>query len=307
MFSTLTTINGYNPVKALFLKEFWDNKRAIFVTPMAITGLVIFFSIVAMISGSGMMVDGASLNEHLADAEDLKIRSSDIVTVFTMFPSAILVIGLMFSMVFTALSVLFDERKDKSILFWKSMPVSDTQEVLVKLATITIVTPIITLGFAVIIQIFSTFMIGIFVAIKTDFSAWELVFSNINYGAVLAIYIIPMFVNILWFLPIITWFMLVSSFSRRSPFLLAFIIPVLVAVIEGVFFRSSYFVQLLSTRFTWIAEHRIDYDFGEGINMIDIPLSYLGSLSEPSLYYGLAVAAAMIAGCIQFRKRNSIN
>lgn len=306
MLSNLTTINGYNPIKALFLKEFWDNQRAIFVTPMVITGLVIFFSIVAMISGSGMMIDGASMSEHLADAEDLKIRSSDVVTVFTLMPSAILIIGLMFSMVFTALSVLFDERKDKSILFWKSMPVSDTQEVLVKLATITIVTPIITIGFALIIQLFSSIMLGIFVAFRTSFSAWELVFSNINYGSILAFDIIPMFVNILWVLPIITWFMLVSSFSRRSPFLLAFIIPVLVGVIEAVFFRSSYFAQIVATRFTWVDNYRTDFDFDEGINMIDIPLSYLSSLSDPSLYYGLAVAAAMIAGCIQIRKRSSI-
>jgi len=306
MFSTLTTINGYNPVKALFLKEFWDNKRAIFVSPMVVTGLIIFFSIIALITGGGMELDGASLNEHLIDTEELSLKSSDIVTFFVMRPSAILVIGLMFSMVFTALSVLFDERKDKSILFWKSMPVSDTQEVLVKLATVTIIAPIITIGFALVIQIFSTFMIGLFVAIKTDLSAWELVFSNINYGAILAMDIIPMFVNILWVLPIITWFMLVSSFSRRSPFLLAFIIPALVAVFEMVFFKSTLLVQVIASRFTWVEKYRTDYDFDKGINLIEIPVSYLGSISDPSLWIGTAVAAAMIAGCIQIRKRNSI-
>ena len=101
MFSTLTTINGYNPIKALFLKEFWDNKRAILGTPMVVTGLVIFFSIVSLITGSGMTIDGASINEHLADAEAHSMGSSDIVTMLVMFPSIILFIVVSFSMVFT--------------------------------------------------------------------------------------------------------------------------------------------------------------------------------------------------------------
>ncbi|MBL4602183.1 MAG: hypothetical protein JKY84_05525 [Emcibacteraceae bacterium] len=306
MFSTLTTINGYNPIKALFLKEYWDNKRAILATPMVVTGLVIFFSIVSLITGSGMTIDGASINEHLADAESHSISSSNIVTMLVMFPSIILFIVVSFSMVFTALSSLFDERKDKSILFWKSMPVSDTQEVLVKLATVTVVIPLIAIGFALIIQIFSTLILGLFVAINTDASAWNLVFSNINLGAILMADIVPLFVKILWVLPIITWFMLVSSFSRRSPFLLAFIAPILLAVFEMVFFRSTLFLQIIGSRFTSKADFRHSFENGEGVNLVDISMNYLSSLTDPSLWIGTIIAAIMIAGCIQIRKRNNI-
>ena len=309
MLSTLTTINGYNPIKALFLKEFWDNRRAILVTPMVVAGLVMFFSIVGIINGSGMTIDGESIRDHLAMAQH-EIHSeeaSSIITLLAAFPSAILFIVLGFSMIFTALSVLFDERKDKSILFWKSMPVSDTQEVLVKLATVTIVTPAIAVVCAFVVQLFSALLLGIFVAINSDVGAWELVYSNLNIFGLIVFDIVPLMVNILWMLPIIAWFMLVSSFSRRSPFLLAFIIPILVVVFEGVFFRTTYFIDLIASRFTHMADYGVDFDNPEHINIIGDSLGYLGSLADLSFWMGTAVAAAMIYGCIQIRKRNNIN
>lgn len=306
MFSNLTTIDGYNPIKALFLKEFWDNKRTILVTPLVVTALVIFFSTVSIINGSGMTIDETSINQHLAEAETQLDGSSDIVTMLVMFPSMILFIVVGFSMIFTALSVLFDERKDKSILFWKSMPVSDTQEVLVKLATITVITPLIAVGFALIVQFFSALMLSLFVAINSDASAWSLVISNINLGGLLLADLIPLFVNILWALPIITWFMLVSSFSRRSPFLLAFIVPILIAVFEIVFFRSTMFIQLIGSRFSHMDEFGKRFGNGADINLIDGSVYYLSSLAEPSFWIGSIIAVAMIAGCIQIRKRNSI-
>ena len=306
MFSTLTTINGYSPIKALFLKEFWDNKRAILTTPMVITGLVMFFSIVGMINGSSATIDGASINEHLSRANNSSFESSEIITMLIMFPSIILMIAVIFSMIFTALSVLYDERKDKSILFWKSMPASDTQEVLVKLATVTVVIPAIAIGFAFIVQIFSALLFGFFVAINTEYSAWDIVFSNINFGGLIAMDIVPMFINILWILPIIAWFMLVSSFSRRSPFLLAFIAPILVAVFEGIFFRSNYFLQAIGSRFSFIERFDLEYRLEEGVSMMEVAGSYLSTLTDPSLWIGTALAAAMIVGCIQIRKRSSI-
>ncbi|MCP5381323.1 MAG: hypothetical protein H6912_03060 [Kordiimonadaceae bacterium] len=306
MFSTLTTINGYNPIKALFLKEFWDNKRSIFVTPMVVTGLFIFFGLVAMITGHGMMIDGMSMSDHIARDPEFGSRATEIVTGMIMVSPMILMITVAFSMVFTALSVLFDERKDKTILFWKSMPVSDTQEVLVKLATVVVVSPLIAIGFALIIQFAAMLMLATMVALNTDYSAWNLVFSNINYMAVLVGDIIPTFVIILWTLPIFTWFMLVSSFSRRSPFLLAFIIPVLIIIIENLFFDSHILESALQSRFIHLETYIDRYDVDHGSNMVNGIFGLLGSFAEPSFWAGIVVAATMIFGCIQIRKRNSI-
>ncbi len=305
MFSALTTINEYNPIKALFLKEFWDNRRAILVTPMVITGLFIFFGLIAMVTGNGMMIDGASLNDHISNAQDLGGEQSYIMTGVLMFSPMILIISIGFSMVFTALSVLYDERKNKSILFWKSMPVSDTQEVLVKLATVIVVTPLVAIPFAFIIQIFTALTMGTMVAINTDFSAWDVVFSNIDYLAIIANDFIPIFVFILWTLPIIAWFMFVSSFSRRSPFLLAFIVPALIVAAEAIFFNSSILIRAIASRFSYLGRYSDRYEIEDG-NILEGIFSLLGSFGEPSFWYGVVIAGLMIVGCIQLRKRNSI-
>ncbi len=310
MFSNITTINGYSPIKALFLKELWDNKRAILTTPMVVSGLIIFFSIVGLINGSGILVDGETIRDHLSQPHDLPEEASKFITVFIMLPSAIIGIAVTFSMIFIALSVLYDERKDKSILFWKSMPVSDTQEVLVKLATTVIVTPLIAIGFALLIQAFSAILFGLFVAINTNFSAWEIVFSNINLIDLLALNLIIPMVNIFWVLPIITWFMLVSSFSKRSPFLLAFVAPILIAAFEGIFFDNSYLLQAIESRFSFIDKIgdrlEIYFELDENMDLLDLVGTYLSSIADPNFWYGIAVAAIMIVGCIQIRKRNSI-
>jgi ABC-2 type transport system permease protein len=251
------------------------------------------------------MFNGDSLNDQISSAEDIFEHASHIITGIVMASPIILMIAVGFCIIFTALSVLYDERKNKSILFWKSMPVSDTQEVLVKLATVIFVTPIIAIAFALIIQAFTALMLGILVMIKSDYSAWDIVFSNIDYLTVITSDIIPTFVVILWALPIFTWFMLVSSFSKRSPFLLAFIIPALVSVAEGLFFNSSILVQAIVSRFSYLEEYGNRFDIEDCELMKDI-ISLLGSFSQPSFWVGLVFAAAMIGGCIQLRKRNSI-
>ncbi len=308
MLSNLTTINGYNPIKALFLKEFWDNRRAMLITPMAVAGLIMFFSVVGILTGTGMTIDGDSISSHL-DAAHGEIDSEEaasIVTLVAAFPSSILYIVLVFCIIFTALSVLYDERKDKSILFWKSMPVSDTQEVLVKLATVTIVTPAIAIACAFVVQLFSALLLGIFVAINSDMSAWDVVYSNINIGGLIIFNIIPTMFNILWMLPFIGWFMLVSAFSKRSPFLLAFITPLLIGVFEFVFFRSTYFVEFLSIPFRHMGEYGVDFESDNFINITRDSLGYFQSLTDPAFWVGTVIAAAMIYGCIEIRKRNNI-
>jgi len=186
------------------------------------------------------------------------------------------------------------------------MPISDTQEVLIKLATVIVVTPIIAICFAFIIQLYTILVLGLFVTAFSDYSAWEIVFSNINFLAIITIDLVPTFVMILWTLPIFTWFMLVSSFSRRSPFLLAFIIPILTIVIEKIFFDGSLILHAITSRFSYLENYIDRFDLDGGGNIIEGITSLLGSFGEPSFWVGIAFAAAMIAGCIQLRKRNSI-
>ncbi|VAX04103.1 hypothetical protein MNBD_ALPHA03-619, partial [hydrothermal vent metagenome] len=158
MIDSIIKINGYNPFKALMLREYWENRRAIFTTPLVITAISMILIIIAMgLFGRAIHIDGDSytLNEVLTrmsaqKAQDLSAHINQIL----LASSTPIMIGAWFCMVFTALGSLYDERKDSSILFWKSMPTSDLNTVIAKLLTVTLVIPFVAIGFSFIFQIF---------------------------------------------------------------------------------------------------------------------------------------------------------
>lgn len=298
MISALTKINGYNPTKALFLREFWDHRRAILITPMAVTGITILILLVSMITGNEFVFNDMSLQEGIelgfSEAREEGRTVSFFITRLLFGFTGLLWVAAIFTISFTALSILHDERKDGSILFWKSMPVSDTKEVLIKLTSVAIMIPMVIVPFALIIQLFMTTsftVIGLFYGVDV----WSRFLSNINILELMVLNVVLPLMTVLWILPIITWFMLVSSFSRRPPFLVAFGVPALIIAAEELFFDGS---LLLEAILTFVDSMTDNYGFGSYFS--------LTSFSEPALYVGFVISAAMIYGCIYFRKRHTL-
>lgn len=298
MISALTKINGYNPTKALFLREFWDHRRAILITPMVVSGLFILFMLVMMVTGNDMLFNDMSLQEGLrkgfGEAREEGFGPTYIVTSMLIGSASLLWVASAFTITFTALSSLHDERKDGSILFWKSMPVSDTKEVLIKLATVTLMIPLVIVPFAFIIQIFMILGMTV-IGLANGVDVWTYLYGNINPIMLLIGNIVPPLMTVLWVLPVITWFMLVASFSRRPPFLVAFAVPALIIATEELFFDGSLLLKAIVSLFEGMGEN-----FGDGTYFA------LTSFSEPALYVGFAISAAMIYGCIYFRKRHTL-
>lgn len=298
MLASLTKINGYNPIKALFLKEFWDHRRAILITPAVITGLFMILVIGALITGNDLFFNDISLNEMMregfAEAQEEGWAPSSVVTRILVGSTVLLWIASLFTITFTSLSSLHDERKDGSILFWKSMPVSDTQEVLVKLATVVFVIPLAIFPFAIITEIFTVIVMSI-LGLTNGVNVWEMLISNINIPLLFILNIVPQVITILWLLPIIAWFMLVSSFSRRPPFLVAFAVPAIIIATEEIFFNGSLLVEAITTLFESWANN-----VGEGTYFATT------SFSEPAFWVGLVIAGGLTAGSIYFRRRHAL-
>ncbi|MDA9553809.1 hypothetical protein N9R64_04850 [Emcibacteraceae bacterium] len=298
MISALTKINGYNPTKALFLKEFWDHRRAILMTPMVITGLFIVFVIVAMVTGNDLWINDMSLQESMRagfiEAREEGQSPSFIVTRILFGFSVLLWIAAAFTITFTALSSLHDERKDGSILFWKSMPVSDAKEVLIRLATIIFVIPLVIVPFAIIIELFMVLAMTV-IGLYHGIDVVSYIYMNINVPVLMMLNIVLPIMTVLWILPLITWFMLVSSFSRRPPFLIAFAVPALIIATEEIFFEGSLLLEAI-----------VSFAVSMGGNFGQGTFFALSSFTEPALYIGFAISAAMIYGCIYFRKRHTL-
>jgi ABC-2 type transport system permease protein len=226
-----------NTMKWLMKREFWEHKGGFFWAPAVVGAIMTLFLGVTMAIGvtmgkhHGFQVNGVQMNS-LSDAMNASERAQFLqaLTHGYMGTGAPLLMVLGFVVFFFCLGSLFDERKDRSVLFWKSLPISDGETVLSKVLTALVVAPLIALAFATITSVLSLLFMMVAAA-----------FMGLNiFGQVLtspSIYLAPfeiaaiLPVYVAWALPTAGWLMLVSSWARTKPFLWAVGVPVLTAAL----------------------------------------------------------------------------
>jgi len=222
-----------NRLLALVKREFWENKGAFRTTPLVIGGIYIALTLMFIFTFSHFDNEFQSLKElvRFVAQTDPEQRSEIIYGVTVgVFPGLFtLVLG--FVVFFYLLGSLYDDRKDRSILFWKSLPASDTLTLGSKLLSAMVVAPVIfwviyVLTFIVVMLIFSVVVMSLgenpltmFLSLGHPFKAWSMVLMSYLAQAV-------------WALPLYGWLMLVSSFAPRIPLLFAVLPPVVVAVLQ---------------------------------------------------------------------------
>jgi len=211
---------------------------------------------------------------------------------------------------FSLLGALYEERRDRSILFWKSMPVSDTQEVLAKFFTPIIVTPVVFLGVVIVLQLLvsiilsgvSLFQEGLFVS---DF--WPVLKALTSWVMILLFYLLWA----LWALPVLAWVLFVSSFASRLPFLWALLPPLVIIMIEQMLFDGENFRN-------WIGTHLGGWKTGitsDTLTEIDNPSQFFTELGNivwqeanflfvtGQFWLGLIIAGGLLFGAIRLRQR----
>lgn len=231
---------------------------------------------------------------------------------------------LFFVLFFYLLGALYDDRRDRSILFWKSLPVSDTETVLSKVAVAAIGAPLLAWAATVAVHLVFLGMLGLFV-LGHGLSPVDLVWGPAE-PLPLAVRMLAMVpVNALWALPAIGWLLLVSAFARGKPFLWAVALPIAIAVAINTFDM----LQALRVPDTWFWQHVVARILtslvpvswfgaaiiesmdqadpnGPGPEML-VDWSLIGGvLGSAELWIGVAAGAAMIAGAIHFRRTREL-
>ena len=218
--------------------------------------------------------------------------------------------------VFYLLDSLYAERKNRSILFWKSLPISDTETVLSKLVAATVLVPVVALvaGIAcwIVMQLIASVVIGLlggngWAVLWQPGVLFDGVFAAIRVSASL----------LLWYLPIAGWLLLVSVWARRSVFIWAVLPPFAIVFVEHWLFSGEYFWTMLRNRLVGFnpfeSESEIIRIVGSGtgnnsdagVTVADAMNQMVSSsnlLSEPGLYGGIVVAAGFITGAIFLRR-----
>ncbi|HEY1773025.1 MAG TPA: hypothetical protein VGH91_07535 [Gammaproteobacteria bacterium] len=309
--------------KILIRREFWEN-RSLWIVPVAVAGILTVLSLymlVAVLIGHNQTVNNVDLSNgahfQLDNMPDFSDADADAVSIFVR--TVTLALGAIFSglmqvvVFFYLLDSLYAERRDRSVLFWRSMPVSDLRSVLAKLGTalisVTAITFVVTIAFQLVLLVL--FMI---MGTSVGTHPWALLAHP---GAFLGAWLLlayGLIVQAIWYLPFYGWTMLASSWAKKVPFLWAILVPVGVMFAELWVFHTGHFARMLvayKLRWLQLAFNVGSFDLHD-LKHADLSaspavgLDNVGAiLSSPSLWLGLAVAAAFVYGAIWLRGKRS--
>ena len=272
-------------------RELWEN-RSIYIAPLIVAAVQVFGFAITTIGLADrrravLLLDPAHQRAAIEQPYDL----AAMMMIFIVF-----IVG-----VFYCLDALHGERRDRSILFWKSLPVSDLTTVLSKATIPLVVLPVIAFATTVCVQVImvlETSVVLIFHGMSPA-TTWAHfpVFQNwlvMLYGLIAIA---------LWHAPIYGWLLLVSAWARRATFLWAVLPLIVIQIFEKITFGTHYFGKLVQHRLMGFAPHAFGFH-GEGHPTIDslaqlTPGTYL---SSAGLWLGLLFAAAFIAAAVRLRR-----
>jgi len=273
------------------LRELWEN-RSIFIAPLAVAAFVLFGFLISAVRVPAKMRAVWALDP----AKQLgSVAMPYNVAAGFLIVTAFIVAG------FYCLEALHTERRDRSILFWKSLPVSDLTTVLSKASIPLVVMPLIIfaviLATQIIMLLLSTAMLlGNGPSIAMLWARLPLLRMSLG-----LLYALPTIV--LWHAPIYAWLLLVSGWARRAPFLWAVLPPVAISVVERIAFNTSHVASLLNYRLFGWATQAFSFQRRGGVP-ID-PLAQVTPwtfLSTPGLWIGLTFAAIFLAVAVRLRR-----
>jgi ABC-2 type transport system permease protein len=276
-------------------RELWEY-RSIYIAPMA-AGVVYLL---------GFMISLIWLPRSMRELAAQHPMNQQVVLAMPYSHAAMLLMVTAFIVgIFYSLDALHGERRDRSILFWKSLPVSDLTTVLSKASIPLVVLPLLVFAIAVPLQLVMR-LLATAVLLLGGRGASTL-WTQLPLFQLQLVLLYSLTVIALWHAPLYGWLLLVSGWARRAPFLWAVLPLLAIGVFEWIAFRTSYFGSLLHYRLGGFIAAAFDLKDKNGV-AIDahfIPLAQLAPgrfLSSPGLWIGLIVAAALLAAAVRLRR-----
>jgi ABC-2 type transport system permease protein len=268
-------------------RELWEN-RSIYIAPLAVAAVFLVAFLIGAIHPPVKMRDTMALDP---------VMHQDLVEQPYTFAAFLLMGTTIFVAMFYCLEALYSERRDRSILFWKSLPVSDFITVLAKLSVPLVILPFVTFAVTIVTQWIMLLLSSALMLARGQSLAplWSHL-PLFQMSLMMLFHIVA--IHGLQFAPVYSWMLLVSSWARRAPLLWAVLPPLAIGVAEKIAFHTSYFAALLG------------YLLGGGpevvtgkMEMLPLTPGAVGQfLLNPGLWIGLAIAAAFLAAAVRLRR-----
>jgi ABC-2 type transport system permease protein len=312
----------------LLKREYWENRGQVLRTPLITGAVFVLINIMGIIAGEVItgrknihigtfdLPDASSVDPDVLNKVGMAMDASMYMIASTMLTITAIV------MFFYCLGALFDDRKDRSILLWKSLPISDRDTVLSKLTTALVVAPVIS-ALAGILTAWAILLIFAITASMHGVGVFELLWTGHPFRVATTLLLsVPVYV--LWALPTAGWLLLCSAWAKGRPFLWAILLPVgagaviswlsLMGLFNGfsVWFWKHIVARVLLGLFPggWLPDsihsqlqngHVRIHGPDQLVSMIGLQSNY-AMLATPQLWVGAAAGAAMIVGAIWLRR-----
>src|SRR3989441_8309720 len=268
-------------------RELWEN-RSIYVAPILVAIVVLFGFLVSTIGlperrQAVLLLDPARARAAI----EAPYNVAAMMLIFTAF-----IVG-----VFYCLDALYGERRDRSILFWKSLPVSDRTTLLSKATIPLVILPLVT--FAIVIATHLVMLLWTSVLLITHGMSPGSTWTHVALFRNSLVLLYGLAAIALWHAPIYGWALLVSGWARRATFLCAVVPLLAIGFFEKITFGTSHFASMLKHRLMGLAPEA----FAFNMHSIDSPqLTPVRYLSTPGLWLGLMFATVFVVAAVRLRR-----
>ena len=322
-----------NTFKWLLKREYWEHRGGFFWAPLITGAVFLVFSLLAMIAGETVRRshDGAKVEMNGVELDQLTQTLSPKemaelgggLDLGTLLAGSWPLLVLAFVVFFYCLGSLYDERKDRSILFWKSLPLSDGQTVLSKLASALVVAPLMAMAAAIVTALGFLVLLSAYVLYHGG-NPLNLIWGPASPLSVAFNMAASLPVYAAWALPTVGWLMLVSAWARTKPFLWALLVP----VFAGILVTWFDVMEMFGSSAQWFWQHivgRLLLGTVPGMDLVyrgasdpritnfnpdgpqDIVFLFSaqtawGAFLTPDLWIGVVAGALMVFGAVHYRR-----
>jgi len=311
----------------LLKREFQEHRGGLLLTPFIAGAVLAVLLVLGLVTGaSGLLKVQSTIGGEITryaiqnNPELIAPAASKALQAFGLAAAAIINLTCAIVVFFYCLGSLYDDRKDRSILFWRSLPVSDAESVIAKVITAALVAPAIAFVATVATQMLM-WLCGAVVVLVTSGSLKGMLGGNFSFFSGTVQHLIALPIHVLWVMPVVGWLMLASAFAKTKPFLWAVLPPLGIAIADSWFDVTRNLSMPSNTVFRLIGERLFDDPLPMAANLSRDAVGLIGSLvpgavapgifdealvylKMPGLWLGALAGAAFIAFAIFLRRKS---
>tara|TARA_B110000003_G_scaffold89130_1_gene91159 strand:+ start:636 stop:1550 length:915 start_codon:yes stop_codon:yes gene_type:complete len=295
-------------LKAMIVREIQEHKVAFVYAPFFVSIILCLVIASVYFGGTNIQTDQFNFSTEYYDEEIRQaMQSVSSVSRIDIVRTGLLVLGFPilltvgFGLLAYSLSTFADERKDRSLIFWRSLPVSDLTTVLSKVFTVTLIVPLMVLPYIILLQLVSMTSASIFFA-TNDIVSFGWLWGSYIFTDWFRI-IFSLWAQSLWSLPLFLWLMLAGTYAAR-PIAGAIVPPVILIVLEGIIFKTNLVLEFIENRIGfWSRADSFPKEYQE-LRVVDVSDIFL-LFSTQAFWIGILASAILVAGIVYVRSSNS--